>query len=488
MKSWFVWIGLASVAVAQSPPNLELHLDAKEGFALYRPKGWQVGVQHFPNGRMISVAAPSGDTMATMTSLSTQDRSNNSVNFATLTIQNVRENIPDLKLNWSKSAKNRQRTVVDWQYTNVRNVLNHGRYYFSVNFPEARLLAIEAPVAQFDRLKPLLLTVISNITFLDGKLQRTAAGTQPVEPIQLQLVRRTLPDRTASMLAPPNWTFTGQKGAALCVSPDERAGFAFANAEYMGRSNIPYFNSAVVRGVRYAAYKQPVDALQMVMGDFGATGIRVEKRFADRQRAQNAARALNRGVDVESAVMTSTSRRGVRMKGFYDVVGLRPLASGQWGIIYFGIWSPEAEFERYQPVLAQMAQSYAINEAWAAEYIRNGLARLREMMAETRRRMAETATAVRRSSYEAFQERMRSWDYIDYKRTMTIRGEQEWVSRLEGGALYKSDRWGLSREGERIAEGRPFNYHNYRGESPRYNETMTPVDVSRQVYESVYGR
>ena len=28
----------------------------------------------------------------------------------------------------------------------------------------------------------------------------------------------------------------------------------------------------------------------------------------------------------------------------------------------------------------------------------------------------------------------------------------------------------------------------YKGQNPRYKETMTPLDISREVYESVYGK
>ena len=109
------------------------------------------------------------------------------------------------------------------------------------------------------------------------------------------------------------------------------------------------------------------------------------------------------------------------------------------------------------------------------------------MSAQTSRMMAETATAARESLTAAFQERARSQAYLDYKRTSTIRGEQEWVSQVEGGTLYKSDHWGLSREGQSLIEGQPYNYYNYQGQNPRYNETMTPVDASREVFEKVYA-
>src|SRR5674476_318111 len=77
---------------------------------------------------------------------------------------------------------------------------------------------------------------------------------------------------------------------------------------------------------------------------------------------------------------------------------------------------------------------------------------------------ARNAREIRESSMAAYQERQKSMDYIDYKRTGYIRGEQEWLSQAEGGALYKSDHWGLSREGKTVVEGQDFNYYNYKGQ------------------------
>jgi hypothetical protein len=102
--------------------------------------------------------------------------------------------------------------------------------------------------------------------------------------------------------------------------------------------------------------------------------------------------------------------------------------------------------------------------------------------------VARSAREIRESGMAAYRERQRSQEYIDYKRTGYIRGEQEWLSQAEGGVLYKSDHWGLSREGERVIEGQEYNYYNFKGQNPRYNEIMTPVDISREVYESVYGK
>jgi hypothetical protein len=135
-----------------------------------------------------------------------------------------------------------------------------------------------------------------------------------------------------------------------------------------------------------------------------------------------------------------------------------------------------------------MAESFQINEQFAKEYMRRGLENLRRLTKETAEKAARSAQDIRESSMAAYRERQKSMEYIDYKRTGYIRGEQEWVSQAEGGALYKSDHWGLSREGKTVVEGQDFNYYNYKGQNPRTNETMTPVDISREVYESVYGK
>ena len=84
----------------------------------------------------------------------------------------------------------------------------------------------------------------------------------------------------------------------------------------------------------------------------------------------------------------------------------------------------------------------------------------------------------------AYDERQRSMDYIDYQRSNTIRGHSDWVSNMEGGTVYHSDRWGTKNTttGE-YYEGQAYNYFNFTGKNPKYNEQMTPID-SRALYEA----
>ena len=84
----------------------------------------------------------------------------------------------------------------------------------------------------------------------------------------------------------------------------------------------------------------------------------------------------------------------------------------------------------------------------------------------------------------AYDERQKSTDYRDYQRSNYIRGQSDWVSSMEGGAVYHSDSWGTKNTttGE-YYEGQPYNYVNFSGRNPKYNEQMQEIN-SRALYET----
>ena len=83
----------------------------------------------------------------------------------------------------------------------------------------------------------------------------------------------------------------------------------------------------------------------------------------------------------------------------------------------------------------------------------------------------------------AYDERQKSMDYIDYQRTSYIRGQQDWISSMEGGTVYRTDSWGTKNTatGE-YWEGKAYDYYHYQGKNPKYNEQMQAVD-SRALWE-----
>jgi hypothetical protein len=148
-----------------------------------------------------------------------------------------------------------------------------------------------------------------------------------------------------------------------------------------------------------------------------------------------------------------------------------------------GFWAPTSQFARYLPSLLKIAESYRMNEPWVTAYVRQGQERVREMMKNTSSMMSRYADEMRQSSLASHQNRMRSQDYISYKHATYMRGEQEWVTQVEGGTMVKTDHWGLSVGGRYAVEGPPFNYYNFHGET--YG--LIPLDLSREVYERVKG-
>jgi hypothetical protein len=484
----------AMIIVLFFPPNL--HAQGKPDFSnyeycvtddgtfgLYKPKGWKTGTQRYANGRMVFVSDQKDLSYASVLFLEKIDSNLDSVTFAGATLKNVMKQMPNLKILEARSNRERIRTVVKYQRPGPRNILIEGKYCFNVKRPTALVTGYEAPAKQLREMVPTLLTVIANITILDDQAYRTrAAQTKGGEPVVPPMREVLAQDNTCRLLVPQGWNFTGAKGAAVCASPDENAGFIFTTVGFVARSRIPYFDSSKIPGLHYE-YMRPIDALIVAARHMGSSNHRVLERHANRSAAMEGSAFLKKQVDAEIALISYTNRKGVACVGYYDVVGSVPDNAGQWGIIPMGFWAPANQFGRYLPSLIKIAESFRINEQWAAEYVRQGMAKVREMMKTTSSMMSRYAEEMRQSSLAAHENRMKSSDYISYKFSSYMRGEQDWVTSLEGGTVVTSHHWGLTVNGRTTIEGPPFNYYNFQGE--KYG--LIPVDSSREVYEAVMG-
>jgi len=457
---------------------------AEDGtFGLYKPKGWKTGAQKYANGRMVFVADQQDLSYASVLFLEKIDPNLNSVTFAGATLKNVMKQMPNLKILEARSSRDRMRTVVKYQRPGPRNIPVEGKYSFNVKHPTALVTGYEAPAKQLKDMIPTLLTIIANITILDDQVYRAhTSQAKGGEPTVLPMREVTAQDNTCRLLVPQGWNLTAGKGAAVCASPDENAGFIFTTVGFVARSRIPYFDSANIPGLHYE-YMRPIDALIVAARHMGSSNHKVLERYANRSAAMQGSAFLKKQVDAEIALISYTNRKGVACVGYYDVVGSVPDNAGQWGIIPTGFWAPANQFARYLPSLIKIAESFRINEQWAAEYVRQGMAKVREMMKNTSSMMSRYAEEMRQSSLASHQNRMKSSDYISYKFSTYMRGEQDWVSSLEGGTIITSHHWGLTVNGRTTLEGPPFNYYNFQGE--KYG--LIPVDSSREVFEAVMG-
>ena len=471
---------------AQGKPdfsNYEYCVTDDGTFGLYKPKGWKVGTQRYSNGRMVFVTDQKDLCYVSMLFLESIDPKHDSVTFASSTLNSVSKQMPGIKILEARSSQDRMHTVVKYQRSGPKGVLIEGKYSFNVKRPTAVVFGYEAPANQFKEMVPTLLTTIANIILLDDQAYQTRASqTKGGEPAVPPMREVSAKDNTCRLMVPQGWNLTAEKGAAVCASSDENTGFIFTKVGFVARSRIPYFDSSKIPGLHYE-YMRPIDALIVAAKHMGASNHKVLERHANRSAAMEGSAFLKKQVDAEIALISYTNRKGAPCIGYYDVVGSVPDNAGQWGIIPMGFWAPADQFARYLPSLIKIAESFRINEQWASEYVRQGMAKVREMMKTTSSMMSRYAEEMRQSSLASHQNRMRSSDFISYKFSTYMRGEQDWVTSSEGGTMLTSNHWGLTVNGRTTIEGPPFNYYNFQGE--KYG--LIPVDSSREVYEAVKG-
>jgi len=471
---------------AQAKPdfsNYEYCVTDDGTFGLYKPKGWKTGTQRYPNGRMVFVYDEKSLSYVSLFFMEKVDSNVDSVAFAGSNLKNVVKQMPDLKILEARSSRDRMRTVVRYQRTGPQNTLIEGKYCFNVKRPTALVTLYEAPAAHLKERVSTLLTVVANVTILDDQAyQRLRSQSKDGGPMKLPMRQVSADDRTCSLMVPQGWSLTAGNGRAVCASPDDSAGYLFITVDFVGQSRIPYFDSSKIPGLHYN-YMPPVDALIVAGKHLGSSNHRVLERYANRPWAMQACGFLKRQMEAEIALIIYTNKNGIPVIGYYDVLGSHPDNAGQWGIIPMGFWAPKSQFAQSLPSLLEIAASYRLNEQWASEYVRRGMEKVREMMKNTSSMMSRYAEEMRASSLAGHQNRMKSSDFISYKFSTYMRGEQEWVTSLEGGKILTSDHWGLSSGGKTIIEGPPFNYYNFQGE--KYG--LIPVDISREVFEAVKG-
>ncbi|MCX7914110.1 MAG: hypothetical protein N2511_05950 [Thermodesulfovibrionales bacterium] len=232
---------------------------------------------------------------------------------------------------------------------------------------------------------------------------------------------RRSPDGTCEVLVPHGWRLEAAKGRALCSSPDGDTSFIFTSIDFVGQSQIPYFSSAQIPGLKYD-YMPPSQAVVVAMKYHGWSNIKILERYSNPHVANQATAFLGRKAEAEIALMSAISKNGTLCTLYFDILGFHPTYTGQWGIIVSGFWSPKDTFAQNLPSLMKIAESFKINEQWANEYVRQGMERLRELMKKTSSMMSRYNEEMRQSSLAAHENRLRSSDFISYKFSSYMRG------------------------------------------------------------------
>src|SRR5512135_402818 len=114
---------------AQGKPdfsNYEYCVTDDGTFGLYKPKGWKVSTQKYPNGRMVFVTDPQDLSYASVLFLENIDPKDDSVTFAVSSLKNVMKQMQSLKLLESRSTRDRMQTVVKYKRSGPKGILIEG--------------------------------------------------------------------------------------------------------------------------------------------------------------------------------------------------------------------------------------------------------------------------------------------------------------------------------------------------------------------------
>lgn len=456
-----------------SPPYMRKCATQEASFVLYAPDGWTCTESADEGIRTVSVTDPASTYEAALSYGSAA--SADIVAQARAVVATLAKECPGLQLGDSMCSRDRTRVMFDGTYAHDRKGRRDLRCWLSVQGGSFCLSRIEGPHGRLDEAKQLLLTVLSNV-----RLTRGSFGPEGSPESSIPLVLYRLSDGSASFKKPRDWAVQ-EMGSGQFVASDRTGSSSFiaAAVEVLSPNLGVSYPGAIV-----SRFLRPHEALRYLAAQ---QGITTDMQFSEINPHHDLEQQMSQvytlgSVIVEDFVYTCRTAAG-RTKGFTFGISFGSRLGTNWTFRHLTVAAPAEGFDLLIPAFTEMLASYQIDEAWARDYVRAGQARLRQMQRRTAELVSRNAQEIRETMQAAYDERQRSLDYIDYQRTNYIRGQQDWVSALEGGTVYHTDNWGTKNTGTgEHWEGQPFDYVHFTGENPKYREQMTPID-SRQLWE-----
>ena len=460
--------GSMSQPAGQAKPQIRKFVTPGASFVLYLPQGWNAQEKAEEGRLTLFVNDASGDFCAELTYSPAAAPGDDQVPAA---VERLAGRFPGLRLTNAMRSPDRSRVVFDGTFADPRKGPREFRCWITSGGNRLLCSRIEGPAGRLAERRELLLSVLANVRLMRGTFAEGGAGA----PLPLQPYR--LGDGSASFSIPQGWQVR-DLGRAQFISTDPAGRFSFMVAK---ADMVSPQMGIRTPGLVVLPYMSPHEALAQLCAQMGiATNMQFlwVHKFEDleRQAAQAGTAAA-----IEAFLYTCDGRNGPN-KGFTFGMAFYTRV-GTWSLNHFTVAGPAAEFDAFAPNFANMLQSYRIDQAWVGQYIQRGLENLRRLQRQTSEIVARNAQEIHQMMQAAYEERQTSQNYIDYQRTNYIRGEQDWISSVEGGTVYHSDTWGLTNTatGE-FYEGQPFDYVHFKGENPKYRETMTPID-SRELWE-----
>ena len=471
----FAQAGKGARAATPAGPGMQKVVTQQASFVLYVPNGWKA--QESADGQALQVTAsdPSGRSFVFF-STGAASQGENVTALAKREAAKLGRAAQDLEIRSAFASRDGSSLAFDGTYSPPKRGKTEFRSWVSLQGGQSTCARIEAPAGQLSAMKPTLLTVLSNIRVMKGAVAPQAAAA----PVRVQLVPYRLRDGSASFVIPQGWQCQDHGKGTFVAGDSGGYSFISGNVDLLTpqmRVNQP--------GILVSPYLAPGQAWQFITARYGlASNMRFEKVIPRADMARQMGQTYTAGpVTVEELIYTFTNKEGKATRGYTFGISFGSRLGTNWSFRHLTVTAPTERFGPWAGSFADMLGSYKINERWAQDYAAQGARRLREMQQQTSAMVTRNAQEIRQMMQAAYDERQKSMDYIDYQRTSTIRGQQDWISSMEGGAVYRSDSWGTKNTatGE-YREGKPYDYVHFEGKNPKYNEQMQPVD-SRALWE-----
>jgi hypothetical protein len=455
-----------------APPAMQKKVTEQAGFVLYLPAGWRAEEDREANLQRLRIGDASAKFKAALALGAASGA--DILELARRQTGQIARSFPDLAVRNVQLAQDRNRLVFDAAFSDGKGGRREMRGWLTLRDGRYQYTTISAPEGQLDAIKPTLLTVLANVRVIKAADADAAAGSMPA------LRSHRLSDGSASLQIPEGWRVHELgKGQFIASDPAGTPSFMVASADVL----TPALGVRVP-GVLISPYLSPDQAWRFLTG---AQGLARNMKFLEvnprPEIARQIAQVYTAGpVEVADLLYTCDTREGAS-KGYTLGVSFGSRIGSNWIFRHITVAAPRDRFESYAPLFAALLKSYAMDEGWVKNYVRQGMERLKQMERDTARMVASNARDIHQMMQAAYDERQKSQDYLDYKRTQTIRGEQDWISGMEGGTVYHTDNWGTrnTATGE-TWEGQPYDYVRFSGRNPKYNEDMTPID-SRELWE-----
>lgn len=456
------------------PAGMRKIVTEKASFVAYVPEGWRAVEGAEEGARYLSASDPGGRSEVVL-AIGTGPFQGDAIGAARAILEKVGRHLPDLEIANARITPDRRKVVFDGVYSHPQKGRREFRSWVGVDQGIVTCSRIEAPAGRLEAEKAMLLTVLANVRVLKGAFD--TGGTPQIPP----LVSYRLRDGSASFQMPQGWKCQEfGKGAFIASDTGETTSFSVGGAEVLS----PQLGVRVP-GVVVAPYMPPHQAWRLLTEQTGLLSrLQYEKVIPRQDIVQEMARGgYTAGpVAVEELIYTCDVK-GRRCKGYTFGFSFGSRLGHSWNFRHMTVGAPVDRFDGMVPTFSTMLQSFRFNEQWMANYIAQGNRRLQELRQQTASMVSRNAEDIRRMMQAAYDERQRSMDYIDYQRTNTIRGQQDWVSEMEGGTVYRTDSWGTKNTATGESwEGQPYDYVHFKGRNPKYNEQMTPID-SRALWE-----